>query len=84
MKKLSFSQQITVGVIFLFFMHIASWIFKQGFFLNVVWVVYGLLFIVHPVYPDSAEGVRNIRQWVRFAGLLCVLAGILTRFGAPR
>lgn len=79
MKKLSFDKQIVLGLAFLALMHICSWIFKQGIFVNIGWIAYGLLFIVHPAVPDQAKSIKNIQRWVRLAGLLCVMIGVFTR-----
>ena len=81
MKKISFDKQIVLGLAFLALMHICSWVFKQGIFINIAWVVYGLSFIIHPVVPDQAKGTKNIQLWVRLAGLLCVVIGVITRNG---
>ena len=79
MKKLSFDKQILLGLAFLALMHICSWVFKQGIFINVGGMVYGLLFIIHPVVPDRAKGIKNIQIWIRLAGLLCVVIGVITK-----
>ncbi|MDO4361967.1 MAG: oxidoreductase membrane subunit [Eubacteriales bacterium] len=81
MKKLTFDKQIIIGLAVLLIAYIGSWIFKQGIFVNAAWVLYGLAFIIHPVYPEKSKDVKNIQLWVRLAGVLCVLVGIITRFG---
>lgn len=81
MKKLTFDKQILIGLAILLMAHICSWIFKQGIFVNAAWVLYGLAFIIHPVCPERAKDVKNIQLWVRLAGVLCVLVGLITRFG---
>lgn len=81
MKKLTFDKQIIIGLAILLMAHICSWIFKQGIFINAAWVLYGLAFIIHPVYPEKSKDVKNIQLWVRLAGVLCVLVGFITRFG---
>ena len=81
MKKLTFDKQIIIGLAVLLIAYIGSWIFKQGIFVNAAWVLYGLAFIIHPVYPEISKDVKNIQLWVRLAGVLCVLVGIITRFG---
>ena len=70
-----------IGIVFLFLMHICSWIFKNGIFVNIGWIVYGLLFVIHPACPEKANNVKNIHLWIRLAGLLCIVGGIITRFG---
>ena len=29
--------------------------FTTTFFLNLAWILYGLLFVIHPVYPEQAK-----------------------------
>lgn len=81
MKKITFEKQMIIGIVFLFLMHICSSIFKNSIFVNIGWVAYGLLFIINPVCPEKSKGVKNIHLWIRLAGVLCIIAGIMTRFG---
>ena len=55
MKKLTFDKQIIIGLAVLLIAYIGSWIFKQGIFVNAAWVLYGLAFIIHPVYPEKSK-----------------------------
>lgn len=81
MKNLTFERQIILGLVFLLLMHVCASLSSRGFFINIGWIVYGLAFIVHPVYPQKSAGVKNIVLRVRLAGLICLLVGALTRFG---
>lgn len=81
MLDITYRQQLRGGIILLLLMHICSTLFHNGIFVNIAWVLYGLSFILHPVCPERAKEVKNIRLWVRFGGLLCVIIGLITRFG---
>ncbi len=81
MKKLSFEKQVSLGVLFLLAMFILSVIFKQGIFSNIAWIVYGLAFLINPVYPQQAAHSKHTKTWARIGGALCLLVGVLTRFG---
>ena len=81
MDRVSFKTQMILGLIFLFLMHICSTVFKNGIFVNIAWITYGLLFVMNPVCPEKAKSVKNIHLWIRLAGLLCIIGGVITRFG---
>ena len=55
----------------------------NGLFLNGAWILYGVAFLIHPVWPESwayADPVK-MRRGARIGGCLCILVGLLTRFG---
>lgn len=81
MNRISFKKQMIIGLVFLFLMHICSTVFKNGIFVNIAWIAYGLLFVINPVCPEKSKEVKNIRLWIRLAGVLCIILGIMTRFG---
>lgn len=59
-------------------------VLHNSVFLNLAWILYGLLFVIHPVYPEqvkfrySEEGAQKI---ARMAGLTCIAIGLITEFG---
>lgn len=81
MSRISFKAQMIIGLVFLFLMHVCSTVFKIGIFVNIAWVIYGLLFVINPACPEKSKDVKNIRLWIRLAGVLCIILGIMTRFG---
>ena len=53
----------------------------NGIFSNISWVIYGLLFIINPVYPERyGNNEKKAKLGVRIAGIICVAVGLLTRF----
>ena len=79
-EKLTYQRQVVLGLVLLGIMHLCAFVTRRGIFINLAWVLYGVSFIVHPAVPAQAAGVRHIRAWVRLAGALCVLLGLLIRF----
>ena len=85
LKKLTFQTQIYLGVFIALIGFSLTAIFQNGIFSNIAWIVYGLLFIVNPVYPKSLEyskGEKKAKYIIRFAAILCIIIGIITRFRA--
>lgn len=80
MKKVTFKIQMTIGLIIIVAGFICSTIFKQGIFSNIAGAIYGLLFVIHPVYPQSIKSPR-MKLYMRLAGIAVILIAVLTRYG---
>lgn len=61
MNKLTFRNQLIVGVVIVVVGFIVSTFTQQEYFSNIGWIVYGLLFFVNPVYPESIKQVDTLR-----------------------
>ena len=73
MGKLTFRIQIIIGIILI--------IVANGIVSNISWVIYGLLFIINPVYPERyGNNEKKAKLGVRIAGIICIAVGLLTRF----
>jgi hypothetical protein len=50
-------------------------------FANIAWVLYGLILILNPVYPEKySNDEKRAKLGSRIAGIICILVGILTRY----
>lgn len=75
----AFKKQILLGVILVILANILAFAFRQGLFSNIAWVLYGLLWIVHPLYPEQMDAKKGrLASWL--AGAMCILIGLMTRF----
>ena len=80
-KKLTFQNQIFLGVVLIAAANALAFILHLGIFTNIAWILYGLLFLINPVYPKWYHGEREkAKLGARIAGVLCILVGFLTRF----
>jgi len=83
MKKLTFKTQfrICMGILILSF--VLAHITKQGVFTNIAWIIYGLLFIINPVWPEMWDHAdhKKMRLGCRIGGVLVIVVGLITRFG---
>lgn len=79
MKSLTFKRQIVLGIIFIIAGNFLAFSLQNGIFANAAWMIYGLLFLFHPVYPAGCE-VKKGKLSARIAGIVCVIVGLLTRF----
>lgn len=83
MKKLTFKTQfrICMGILILSF--VLAHITKQGLFTNIAWIIYGLFFIINPVWPEMWNHAdhNKMRLGCRIGGVLVIVVGLITRFG---
>ena len=82
-NKLTFYAQIHLGLGIFILCLILAHVTKLGFFSNLGWIIYGLFFLLNPVWPkmwDHADHTK-LRRGSRIAGALAIAVGLLTRFG---
>lgn len=81
MKKLTFKRQIIFGIALIVVGNTLAFVFHKGIFSNIVWIIYGLLFIINPVYPEKYRyNEKKAKIGVRIAGTICIIIGLITRF----
>lgn len=81
MNKLTFRNQLITGVVIVVVGFIVSTFTQQEYFSNIGWIVYGLLFFVNPVYPESIKTGRHTKIYLRLVGLLIVISAFFIHFG---
>lgn len=81
MKWLTYPKQMTIGICILIIGHVFSWMTGITSFQNAGWIIYGLLFLLHPVWLESANRNPHISNYVRLTGAVIVLIGCTIRFG---
>lgn len=83
MEKLTFDRLVAIGVVLILIANVLAFLLHAGFLVNLAWVVYGALCLVHPVCPGrwkNSEREKKAVLGVRIAGILCIAIGLLTRF----
>ena len=83
MKQWTFGKQIGIGILLLFASGALTAVLHNSVFLNLAWILYGLLFVIHPVYPEQAKfrySEEGAKKLARITGLACILIGLNTRF----
>lgn len=81
MKWLTYPKQIILGVVFVILGHVLSWVTGYGIYTNLGWIAYGLLFLLHPVWLESASQNPHIKNYVCIAGGVVVIMGCILRAG---
>lgn len=81
MEKLTFKRQLFFGIVLIIAGNILAFIFGKGVFSNIAWILYGLLFIINPVYPERyRDNGEKAKAAARIAGIVCIIVGVITRF----
>lgn len=81
MEKLTFKRQLFFGIVLIIAGNILAFIFRKGIFSNIAWILYGLLFIINPVYPERyRDNGEKAKVAARIAGIVCIIVGVITRF----
>ena len=81
MEKLTFKRQLFLGIVLIIAGNILAFIFRKGIFSNIAWILYGLLFIINPVYPERyRDNGEKAKVAARIAGIVCIIVGLITRF----
>lgn len=86
MTKLTFKRQCWLSVALILIGCLLATFLKQGVFENIAWVLIGLLYIFHPVVPESFKwrysgDEKRMQRDARIAGAIAILIGLITRFG---
>ena len=80
-RKITFKQQIFIGIILIIVGNVLALFLQKGLFANIAWVLYGLILIVNPVYPQRySNDVKKAKLGSRIAGIICILVGIPTKY----
>ena len=82
MIKFTFKRQLMLGIMLIILGNVLAFVFHRGILANIAWVVYGLLFLVNPVYPEWLKNrdSKKAEFGARIAGVLCILIGMLIEF----
>lgn len=80
MFQLNFKNQMILGFLIMIAGFVCATIFQQGTFYKLGVVIYGLLFVIHPVYPASITNPR-MKLYIRLTALLVIVLALITRFG---
>lgn len=79
MKKLTYGKQIELAIILVVVCHILAHLLETGWIINMGWIVYGLLFLIHPVYPPNTEGNPKVKKYTQIAGMIIIIFGLILR-----
>ena len=94
MKKITFKRQVFIGIMLIAVGNILALILHEGLCANIAWVLYGLVLIINPVYPErynndakkSKMGNTNSRIYLYFgrsANEVCCINPNLSGHHAP-
>ncbi len=83
MKKITFGIQVCYVFVLMGVGHLLAYLLQQGFWINVAWVLCGILFLVNPVYPTFGREIepQKGRLAARIGGILVILMGFMIRNG---
>ena len=70
--KITFKQQVFIGIILIIAGNVLALILHKGLFANIAWILYGLIL--------NSNDEKRAKLGSRIAGIICILVGILTRY----
>lgn len=80
MKTITFKRQVILGIVLIIIGNVLAFNLHNGMFSNIAWIIYGLLFLLNPVYPEQYINEKSGKLAARIAGIICILIGLFTRF----
>ena len=81
MKWLTYRNQIILGIVGLGVGHLLAWVTDISVFVNLGWIFYGALFLIHPVWLERANDHPHIKKYVRLTGVAVIILGLMLRTG---
>ncbi|MBE6008511.1 MAG: oxidoreductase membrane subunit [Lachnospiraceae bacterium] len=83
MKNLTFRKQFGICIGILIISFIFANITKIGIFTNIAWIIYGLTFVINPVWPEIWDHLdhKKLKLGCRIGGILVLIVALITRFG---
>ncbi len=80
MQRITFKMQLYISAALILIGNLLSTLLKNGTLCNIVWILSGLLYILHPVCPSETTDNPRIERAIRIAGVILILIGLLIRF----
>ena len=79
-KRFTFRVQLLCGIMIAIASCTLSFALHKSIFMNIAWIVYGLMWIFHPVCPEGFDQKRG-SHLARVAGVICIAVGLILKFG---
>ncbi len=78
MKKLTFSRQLTLGMLIMAICLAITFVAKIEAFQNIAWILYGLLFLINPVVPQNVpdEKIKITKIVIRICSVIIIYLGV--------
>lgn len=77
MKKLTFSRQLTLGMLIMAICLVIAFVAKIEVFQNIAWILYGLLFLINPVVPQNVPDgkIKITKIAIRICSVIIIFLG---------
>lgn len=83
LERLTFDKQVYLGLALFAACCVLATVFRVAAFLNLGGICYGVLFLVHPVFPSYFTPTDKERIWMRVAALVVMMLSLITTFNIP-
>ena len=77
--KVTYQAQLIISAVIIVLANILTDVLEFWLYRSIGFGVCGLIWILHPVLPNGAEVSKRTLLWVRVAGVILILIGVLTR-----
>ena len=76
--KLNYKSQMAVAVGVVLICYVLAFVFSNMLFRSLGLCLSGLLYAIHPVVPKGEENNKDLKRYVRIAGIMLILFGMFT------
>ena len=77
--KWHFRTQVILSVVIIIVFNILSTVCQHWIYRNIGFVLCGLMYLIHPVVPETVLASRQMLWAIRIAGVILILIGLFTR-----
>lgn len=76
--KLNYKNQMILAIGIVVACFVLTIVFRNLLFRTIGFCLSGLLYVIHPVAPDGEESNKELKKYIRLAGVLLICIGLFT------
>ena len=77
--KLNYKNQMILAIGIVVICFVLTIVFRNLLFRTIGFCLSGLLYAIHPVPPEGEESNKELKRFIRLAGILLICIGLFTK-----